>query len=94
MGEFDSRFLLLLLCTGEPRRRCGNYEGRVKSHTGCRGVLSTGESNFAVLMPRFERIKGVHLTLKPFSDDILTPTLKVKRYVLPVQYEASSAIGE
>ena len=30
---------------------------------------------------RFERIKGVHLTLTPFADDILTPTLKVKRYV-------------
>ncbi|RXK42618.1 long-chain acyl-CoA synthetase [Tremella mesenterica] len=29
----------------------------------------------------FETIKGVHLTLTPFPDDLITPTLKVKRSV-------------
>jgi long-chain acyl-CoA synthetase len=28
---------------------------------------------------RFEMIKGVHLTLSQFPEDIMTPTLKVKR---------------
>lgn len=27
----------------------------------------------------FEMIKGVHLTMQPFADNLLTPTLKVKR---------------
>lgn len=36
----------------------------------------------------FERIKGVHLTLKPFSDDILTPTLKVKRAQAAKKYKS------
>lgn len=31
------------------------------------------------LMIRFERIKGVYLTLKPFPEEVLTPTLKIKR---------------
>lgn len=26
-------------------------------------------------------IKGIHVTVQPFADHLLTPTLKVKRYV-------------
>jgi hypothetical protein len=33
------------------------------------------------LMIRFEMVKGVHLTIQPFAEEVLTPTLKVKRYV-------------
>jgi hypothetical protein len=29
-------------------------------------------------------IKGVHLTLSPFPEDVVTPTLKIKRYVVVV----------
>jgi long-chain acyl-CoA synthetase len=33
------------------------------------------------LIIRFEMIKGLHVTVKPFAEHLLTPTLKVKRYV-------------
>ncbi|WRT65995.1 uncharacterized protein IL334_002946 [Kwoniella shivajii] len=34
----------------------------------------------------FETIKGVHLTLAPFPDEVMTPTLKIKRNVAAKKY--------
>ncbi|KAL7423613.1 medium-chain fatty acid-CoA ligase faa2 [Cryptotrichosporon argae] len=35
----------------------------------------------------FEMVKGVHLTLKPFEDELMTPTLKVKRNVAAKRFK-------
>ncbi|KAK4684188.1 long-chain acyl-CoA synthetase, partial [Tremellales sp. Uapishka_1] len=35
----------------------------------------------------FEMIKGVHLTIQPFSDDLMTPTLKVKRNIAAKKFK-------
>lgn len=34
---------------------------------------------YLLMNVRFEMIKGLHLTVQPFSEVVLTPTLKVKR---------------
>ncbi len=38
---------------------------------------------------RFEMVRSVHITLDPFPEDILTPTLKVKRAAAAKYYKAA-----
>lgn len=40
---------------------------------------STAGRKLCTDLDSFETIKGVHLTIKPFAEEVLTPTLKVKR---------------
>jgi len=51
-------------------------------------VLSAmGKTSRKYKMNGFEMIKGVHLTIKPFAEEVLTPTLKVKRAVAAKKYK-------
>ena len=38
-----------------------------------------GCSETTRLTRRFETVKGIYLTMKPFPEEVLTPTLKLKR---------------
>jgi long-chain acyl-CoA synthetase len=57
--------------------------GKVAEHNGLKGFVQFLEHYLSKnwLNNRFERMKKIHLSLKPFSveDNTLTPTLKVRR---------------
>jgi long-chain acyl-CoA synthetase len=55
--------------------------GVAKKHKLNGSVQSWFKRIRELMTSRFEQIKGVWLTMAPFSEELLTPTFKVKRYV-------------
>jgi long-chain acyl-CoA synthetase len=78
----------------DPRIRKEILKGltKVAKQNRLNGYVTFSWSHSSTDKHRFEMIKGLHVTVKPFAEHLLTPTLKVKRYVLLPRPSESSRL--